>query len=63
MKINEKKFKEISGKLDILLNKAGQFNKYQFTILFLFTLQYLLAQFFNRGLFFFRRKTLCENYK
>ena len=52
MKINEKKIKEISGKLDILLNKAGQFNKYQFTILFLFTLQYLLAQFFNRGLFF-----------
>ena len=52
MKVEEKKISEISGKLDKLLEKAGQFNKYQFTILFLFTLQIILAQFFNTGLYF-----------
>ena len=52
MKLNEKKIKEISGKLDILLEKAGQFNKYQFTILILFSFQFILSQFFTTGLFF-----------
>ena len=52
MKVNEKRINEVSSKLDILLEKAGQFNKYQFTILFLFTFQIILAQFFNTGLYF-----------
>ena len=52
MKVNEKRINEVSSKLDKLLEKAGQFNKYQFTILFLFTFQIILAQFFNTGLYF-----------
>ena len=56
MKVNEKKISEISGQLDKLLEKAGQFNRYQFTILILFTFQFILAQFFNTGLFFLSEK-------
>ena len=56
MKVNEKKIAEVSAKLDKLLEKAGQFNKYQFLILILFTFQFILAQFFNTGLFFLSSK-------
>ena len=56
MKVNEKKIAEVSAKLDKLLEKAGQFNKYQFIILILFTFQFILAQFFNTGLFFLSSK-------
>ena len=56
MKVNEKIINEISGQLDKILEKAGQFNRYQFTILTLFTFQYILAQFFNTGLFFLSEK-------
>ena len=52
MKVNEKRINEVSAKLDKLLEKAGQFNKYQFTILILFTFQIILAQFFYTGLYF-----------
>ena len=60
MKVNEKKIAEVSAKLDKLLEKAGQFNKYQFLILILFTFQFILAQFFNTGLFFFIFKAICK---
>ena len=56
MKLSQKKIKEISNKLDKLLEKAGQFNRYQFTILVLFTFQFILTQFFNTGLFFLSEK-------
>ena len=56
MKVNEKKIAEVGAKLDKLLEKAGQFNKYQFIILILFTFQFILVQFFNTGLFFLSSK-------
>ena len=39
--------KEIQKKLDNLFLKAGQYNRYQFIMAFLFTLQYLCSQFFH----------------
>jgi len=56
MKVKENKIKEIGGKLDKLLEKAGQFNKYQFIILVLFSFQFICSQFFNRGVSFLETK-------
>ena len=56
MKDKENKIKEIGAKLDKLLEKAGQFNKYQFIILILFSFQFICSQFFNRGLSFLETK-------
>ena len=39
--------KEIQKKLDNLFIKAGQYHRYQFIILALFTLQFLGSQFFH----------------
>lgn len=55
MKVKENKIKEIGAKLDKLLEKAGQFNKYQFIILILFSLQFICSQFFNRGISFLEK--------
>lgn len=56
MKVKENKIKEIGAKLDKLLEKAGQFNKYQFIILILFSFQFICSQFFNRGVTFLETK-------
>ena len=44
-----KKMKLIQNKLDIIFSKAGQYNKYQFIIIILFTLQLTCSQFFHNN--------------
>ena len=47
--------KETERKLDILLEKAGQINNYQFLVTFLFLIQFTCADFFNQCLPFLER--------
>ena len=47
--------KETEKKLDILLEKAGQINNYQFQVTFLFLIQLTCAEFFNQCLPFLER--------
>ena len=41
--------KEIQKKLDLIFQKAGQFNRYQFIIVTLFSLQFICSQFFHNN--------------
>lgn len=41
------KMKKVQKKLDLIFNKAGEFNRYQFIIVTLFTFQYICSQFFH----------------
>lgn len=52
MKEKENKIKEVGEKLDKLLEKAGQYNKYQFLILILFFIEFICNLFFNRSISF-----------
>ena len=56
MKVKQKTINEVSQKLDLLLDKAGQFGRYQIVILILFFFQLILTQFFKTGLFFLTSK-------
>ena len=47
--------KETDQKLDILLEKAGQINNYQFQVTFIFLIQLTCAEFFNQCLPFLER--------
>ena len=47
--------KETNEKLDILLDKAGQINNYQFQVTFLFLIQLTCAEFFNQCLPFLEK--------
>ena len=47
--------KETEHKLDILLEKAGQTNNYQFLVTFLFLIQFTCTEFFSQCLPFLER--------
>ena len=56
MEVGSKEMEIVGNKLDALLKKAGQANKYQILMGFLFSLEFTFLQFFEHGVTFLQSK-------